>query len=53
MTLIKVISNEVNYWERRSSKMIVLFNILKATVTGKEYAEGEHGKINMQKIKSS
>ena len=53
MTLIKVISNEVNYWESSSGKMIVLFNIIKATVTGKEYAEGEHGKINMQKIKSS
>jgi len=47
MTLIKVVPNEVNYWDSSSSKMVVLFNILKAIVTGKEYAEGEHGKINL------
>ncbi len=47
MTLIKVTPNEVNYWESSSSKMVVLFNLLKAIVTGKEYAEGEHGKINL------
>jgi len=27
--------------------MVVLFNLLKIIVTGKEYAEGEHGKINL------
>ena len=48
MTLIKVTPNEVNYWDSSSSKMVVLFNMLKAIVTGKEYAEGEHGKINLQ-----
>ncbi|MCY7292419.1 MAG: pyridoxamine 5'-phosphate oxidase family protein [Ferruginibacter sp.] len=47
MILIKVTPNEVNYWDGSSSKMVVLFNILKAIVTGKEYAEGEHGKINL------
>ena len=47
MTLIKVTPNEVNYWDSSSSKMVVLFNIIKAIVTGKEYAEGEHGKINL------
>jgi len=47
MTLIKVTPSEVEYWDSSSSKMIVLFNILKAIVTGKEYAEGEHGKINL------
>ena len=47
MTLIKVIPNEVNYWESSSSKMVVLFNLLKAIATGKEYAEGEHGKISL------
>jgi len=47
MTLIKVTPNEVNYWDSSSSKMVVLFNILKAIVTGKEYAEGEHGKIKL------
>ncbi|MDI1318171.1 pyridoxamine 5'-phosphate oxidase family protein [Flavobacterium sp.] len=47
MTLIKVIPTEVNYWDSSSSKMVVLFNMLKAIVTGKEYADGEHGKINL------
>jgi len=47
MTLIKVVPNEVEYWDSSSSKMVVLFNMLKAIVTGKEYAEGEHGKIIM------
>ena len=47
MTLIKVTPNEVNYWDSSSSKMVVLFNMLKAIVTGKEYSEGEHGKINL------
>jgi len=47
MTLIKVVPNEVEYWDNSSSKMVVLFNILKAIATGKEYEEGEHGKINL------
>ncbi len=47
ITLIKVTPSEVNYWDSSSSKMVVLFNLLKAIVTGKEYSEGEHGKINL------
>jgi len=46
MILIKVKPSEVNYWDSSSSKMVLLFNMLKAIVTGKEYDEGEHGKIN-------
>jgi len=45
MSLIKVTPKEVNYWDSSSSKMVVLFNVLKAIVSGKEYEEGEHGKI--------
>ncbi len=47
MILIKVTPNEVNYWDGSSSKMVVLFHILKAIVTGKEFEEGEEGKINL------
>jgi len=47
MALIKVVPNEVNYWDSSSSKMVVLFNMLKAIITGKEYEEGEHGKITL------
>jgi general stress protein 26 len=46
MVLIKVTPNEVNYWDGSSSKMVVLFNMLKAIATGKEFEQGEHGKIN-------
>jgi len=45
--LIKVTPTEVNYWDDSSSTMVVLFNMLKAIVTGKVYAEGDHGKINL------
>ena len=47
MTLIKVIPEEVNYWDSNSSKMILLFNMLKAIVTGKEYSATEHGTITL------
>jgi len=47
MILIKVTPHEVNYWDGSSSKMVVLFNMLKAIVTGKEFEQGEHGKINL------
>jgi len=41
MTLLKVVPNEVEYWESSSSKMVVLFNMLKAFAYEDEYAEGE------------
>jgi len=47
MILIKVTPHEVNYCDGSSSKMVVLFNMLKAIVTGKEFEQGEHGKINL------
>jgi len=47
MILIKVTPTEVNYWDGSSRTMVVLFNMLKAIVTGKVYAEGDHGKINL------
>lgn len=47
MVLIKVTPTEALYWESSSSKMVVLFNMVKAIVTGKEYDEGEQGKIKL------
>lgn len=47
MVLIKVVPSEVNYWDSSSSKMVVLFNMIKAIVKGEEYSEGEHGKIKL------
>lgn len=43
--LIKVIPTEASYWDNSSSKMVVALNMVKAFVTGKEYNEGEHGRI--------
>ena len=36
MTLIKVSTNDLKHWDNNSSKMVVLFNMWKAIVTGKE-----------------
>jgi general stress protein 26 len=47
MILIKVTPTEINYWDSSSSKMVVMFNMVKAVITGKEYDEGEHGKIKL------
>jgi len=48
MVLIKVVPTEVNYWDSKGGQMVVLFNMLKAVVTGKVYNEGEHGKIALE-----
>lgn len=47
IVLIKVIPAEASYWDSSTSKMVVLLNMVKAIVTGKEYNEGTHGKIKM------
>jgi len=47
MILIKVIPSEASYWDSSASKMVVLINMIKAIVTGKEYNEGEYGKIEI------
>jgi general stress protein 26 len=43
--LIKVTPTEASYWDNSASKMVVAFNMMKALVTGREYDEGEHGRI--------
>ncbi|MBB5394452.1 pyridoxamine 5'-phosphate oxidase family protein [Mucilaginibacter sp. AK015] len=47
LTLLKLTPTDAEYWDSSSSSMVVLFNILKATITGKMYDEGEHGKIDI------
>jgi general stress protein 26 len=47
LTLIKLKPSDAEYWDSSSSSMVVLFNMLKATVTGKQYDEGKHGKIDL------
>lgn len=45
--LIKVEGTEAEYWEGSSSKIVVAFNIARALATGKQYNQGEHGKVIM------
>lgn len=47
LILIKVEPTDAEYWDSSSSSMVLLFNILKAVVTGKQYDEGTHGKIDL------
>ena len=47
LTLIKITPSDAEYWDSSSSSMVVLFNVLKAAVTGHMYDEGKHGKIEL------
>lgn len=47
LSLIKVVPLKAEYWDSSSSKMIVLFSMLKAAVTGTQYQEGEHGRLKL------
>jgi len=47
LTLIKIKPSDAEYWDSSSSSMVVLFNMLKAVVTGQGYDEGNHGKIDL------
>ena len=47
LILIKVKVTDAEYWDSSSSSMVILFNVLKAVVTGKQYHEGAHGKIDL------
>ncbi len=44
--LIQARPIEAEYWDNSSSKIIMLFSMLKAAVTG-HYTEGEHGKLKI------
>ena len=47
ISLLKVEPNEVEFWDGSSNKVVVAFKMLKAYLTGKEYKDGEHKKINV------
>jgi general stress protein 26 len=48
LALLKVKTEQAEYWDSSSSKMVTVFNILKAVVTGEKYDAGDHGKINLR-----
>lgn len=45
--LLKFTPESVEYWDGSSSKMVNLFNIAKAAITGKPYDKGEHGSFSL------
>jgi general stress protein 26 len=45
--LIRVDGEQAEYWEGSSSKIVIAFNIARSIATGKQYNQGEHGKVNM------
>ena len=47
LTLLKIVPTDAEYWDSSSSSMVVLFNMLKAALNGKQYDEGKHGKIEL------
>ncbi len=47
IALIRVDVESVEYWTAPSSKVIQLFAVAKATLTGKEYDAGTHDKISL------
>lgn len=47
LTLLKVDTENAEYWDSNSSKMVVAFQMLKAIVTGGRYDQGDHGKIEL------
>ncbi len=47
LTLLKVDTEEAEYWDSNSSKMVVGFQMLKAAITGERYDQGDHGKIQL------
>ncbi|HLG03757.1 MAG TPA: pyridoxamine 5'-phosphate oxidase family protein [Bacteroidia bacterium] len=47
LILIRVSPSTASYWDNDVSKMVELFSYLKAAVTGRKYAEGEHGQLEL------
>lgn len=47
LTLLKIDTEEAEYWDSNSSKMVVGFQMLKAVITGGRYNQGDHGKIEL------
>ena len=47
LALLKVKPLQAEYWDNSSSKMVALFQQAKAILTGENYNEGQHGKIEL------
>ena len=47
LALLKVAPLEAEYWDSSSSRMVQMFSMLKAAITGTEYNDGEYGRIKL------
>ena len=47
LALIRVTPSNAEYWDSTSNKMVILFSMVKAALTGSRYNEGEHGKLKL------
>jgi len=45
LALLKVQPIEAEYWDNSSSKIVILFHMLKSVITGDKYTEGEHAAV--------
>ena len=48
LALIRVDADIAEYWDTPSSKMVQLFGMIKASVTGEEYRPGDNEKLNLK-----
>lgn len=48
LRLLKVVPSTAEYWESSGNRLVQLFNMGKAIVTGKEYKEGVHETVFME-----
>lgn len=47
LALLRVTPAHAEFWDSSSSKMVNLYNMVKAAVSGDRFDEGEHGKITL------
>lgn len=45
LALLKVTPHQAEYWDSSSSKMVILYQMAKAILTGQKYQDGEHGRV--------
>ncbi len=50
LTLIKVEILKAEYWDSSASDMVVLFSLIKAIIKGETYSQGNHERIDFDKI---
>lgn len=49
IALLKVAAQQAHYWDTDASKLVVLFAMAKAAITGKTTDTGKHGELELNK----